>query len=43
MYVDSDGNWIAEFRLEARQRIDVTTNGFVQIFSNYRSFLESKH
>ena len=40
MYVDSDGNWIAEFRLEARQRIDVTTNGFVQIFSNYRSFLE---
>ena len=39
MYVDSDGNWIAEFRLEARQRIDVTTNGFVQIFSNYRPFL----
>ena len=39
MYVDSDGNWIAEYKLEARQRIDVTATGHVQIFSNYRPFL----
>ncbi len=39
MYVDSDGNWIAEYKLEARQRIDVVTSGHVQIFSNYRPFL----
>ncbi len=39
MYVDQDGNWIAEYKLEARQRVDVLTNGHVQIFSNYRPFL----
>lgn len=38
MYVDSDGNWIAEYKLEARQRIDVVAKGSVQIFSNYRPF-----
>ena len=38
MYVDQDGNWIAEYKLEARQRVDVLTNGHVQIFSNYRPF-----
>lgn len=38
MYVDSDGNWIAEYTLDARQRIDVTTKGEVQIFSNFRPF-----
>jgi hypothetical protein len=40
MYVDSDGNWIAEYTLEPRQRVDVTTKGEVQIFSNYRPFLK---
>ena len=39
MYVDSDGNWIAEYKLDARERVDVKTNGYVQIFSNYRPFL----
>ncbi|EKE05947.1 MAG: hypothetical protein ACD_19C00140G0014 [uncultured bacterium] len=38
MYVDSDGNWIGEYKLEPRQRIDVAANGYVQIFSNYRPF-----
>lgn len=38
MYVDSDGNWIGEYKLEPRQRVDVTANGYVQIFSNYRPF-----
>jgi len=40
MYVDSDGNWIAEYKLDPRERLDVTTNGYVQIFSNYRPFLK---
>lgn len=38
MYVDSDGNWIAEYTLEARQRVDVAAKGEVQIFSNFRPF-----
>lgn len=38
MYTDSDGNWIAEFNLEGRERIDVVANGQVQIFSNFRPF-----
>lgn len=38
MYVDSDGNWIAEYKLEARERVDVTAKGSVQIFSNFRPF-----
>ena len=36
--VDADGNWIAIYDLEPRQRIDVTINGVVQIFASYRSF-----
>lgn len=40
MHVDSDGNWIAEYRLDPRQRIDVSTDGYVQIFSNYRPFVK---
>jgi hypothetical protein len=38
MYTDADGNWIAEFNLESRERIDVVASGYVQIFSNYRPF-----
>ena len=38
MSVDSDGNWIGEFSLGPRERIDVNAKGFVQIFSNYRPF-----
>lgn len=41
MYVDSDGNWIAEYKLNSRERLDITTNGHVQIFSNYRPFPNS--
>ena len=40
MYIDSDGNWIAEYELSARQRVDVLASGQVQIFSNYRPFLK---
>lgn len=40
MYIDSDGNWIAEYKLEARQRVDVNAKGSVQIFSNFRPFVE---
>ncbi len=40
MYIDSDGNWIAEYKLDARQRIDVNAKGNVQIFSNFRPFLK---
>lgn len=38
MYADSDGNWIAEYKLEGRERIDVLASGHVQIFSNFRPF-----
>ncbi len=41
MHVDSDGNWIAEYNLQARERVDVTVNGHVQIFSNFRPFKKS--
>lgn len=41
MHVDSDGNWIAEYNLQARERVDVTVIGHVQIFSNYRPFKKS--
>ena len=40
MYIDSDGNWIAEYELSARQRVDVLASGQVQIFYNYRPFLK---
>lgn len=38
MKVDSDGNWMAEYKLSARQRVDVSVVGYVQIFSNHRPF-----
>lgn len=40
MRVDQDGNWIGEFRLNPRERVDVVASGYVQIFSNYRPFLK---
>lgn len=36
--VDSDGNWLADFKLTPRQRVDVTVTGSVQIFAGYRPF-----
>ncbi|HET7098731.1 MAG TPA: transglutaminase-like domain-containing protein [Patescibacteria group bacterium] len=36
--IDSDGNWIATYKMSARQRIDITVLGSVQIFASYRSF-----
>lgn len=38
MYIDSDGNWIAKYKLKARERIDVTATGYVQIFAGLRPF-----
>jgi hypothetical protein len=38
IYVDADGNWIAQYNLEARQRIDVQAKGSVQIFATIRPF-----
>ncbi len=32
MYVDEDGNWIAEYEISPQENIDVKTNGSVQIF-----------
>lgn len=36
--VDSDGNWIATYKLSPRQRIDVAVSGSVQIFASFRPF-----
>ena len=36
--VDADGNWIATYNLTARQRVDVTVSGSVQIFASFRTF-----
>lgn len=38
--VDNDGNWIATFKLNPRQRIDVNVLGSVQIFAGFRHFLK---
>jgi len=39
-FVDMDGNWIAEYSLSPRQRVDIKASGSVQIFSSQRSFPE---
>lgn len=39
--VDEDGNWLADFTLSARQRVDINVEGSVQIFSGSRPFPES--
>lgn len=36
--IDKDGNWIAIYKLSARQRLDINAVGVVQIFASYRSF-----
>ena len=36
--IDPDGNWLATYNLTARQRVDVTVAGSVQIFAGYRNF-----
>ena len=36
--MDSDGNWIATYKLKPRERIDVNVTGSVQIFSKEREF-----
>lgn len=36
--IDKDGNWLANYKLGPRQRIDVMVNGAVQIFASYRKF-----
>lgn len=41
MSMDADGNWIGEYSLNPRERIDVNAKGFVQIFSNNRPFIKS--
>ncbi len=36
--IDEDGNWLAVYSLNARERVDVVASGEVQIFSSFRSF-----
>lgn len=38
IYVDADGNWLAQYNLDPRQRIDVQAKGSVQIFATTRPF-----
>jgi hypothetical protein len=38
MYVDRDGNWIANYALKPRERVDVIASGQVQIFASVRPF-----
>ena len=35
---DQDGNWLAAYRLDPRQRMDIQASGFVQIFASARQF-----
>lgn len=36
--IDTDGNWLATYKLSSRQRMDVVAEGSVQIFASFRSF-----
>jgi transglutaminase-like putative cysteine protease len=36
--IDSDGNYLAVYKLSARQRIDVAVAGSVQIFAGFRAY-----
>jgi len=38
--MDEDGNWLAKYTLSSRERIDVTVNGAVQIFSQPKEFIK---
>ena len=41
--VDEDGNWLAEYKLKAQEKITVNVSGSVQIFASYRSFTNSSN
>jgi transglutaminase-like putative cysteine protease len=38
VYVDEDGNWLATYILEPRERVDIAVKGSVQIFATVRPF-----
>lgn len=38
MGIDSDGNWIAKYKLSSRQRLDILATGYVQIFASIRNY-----
>ena len=38
VHVDKDGNWLATYLLKPRERVDINTKGFVQIFAGPRVF-----
>lgn len=38
VYVDEDGNWLASYVLEPRERVDISVKGAVQIFATVRPF-----
>lgn len=38
--VDVDGNWLATYKLNPRERIDVVVSGTVQIFAGFRHFMK---
>jgi transglutaminase-like putative cysteine protease len=37
--VDEDGNWMAKYKLNKRERLDVRVSGYAQIFATPRKFL----
>ena len=40
VYMDIDGNWLATYVLESKQRVDVSVKGAVQIFASPRPFFK---
>ena len=38
LFVDEDGNWLAQYKLKARERVDIVASGTVQIFASPRNF-----
>ena len=40
VYIDADGNWLAVYKLKARERMDISAIGSVQIFAQPRQFPE---
>ncbi|MBU0570132.1 hypothetical protein KKB40_05155, partial [Patescibacteria group bacterium] len=39
VFVDEDGNWLAKYTLEPKEKIDIIVDGFVQIFAKPRQYL----
>lgn len=39
--VDPDGNWIATYELQPRQKLDIKASGSVQIFASFRPFTKT--